>query len=335
MQKCVAGLFRLMLPLFEGEGGGAGGGGGQGQQGSQGGGSGSQGSQGQQGSQGTGNRGGQGQQGSQGSSTPISLSDDTMVLVDGKPVRYGDHQRTSRETYEREYGQRFSGNLQNALKRLTQNLQRAPQGNGQQGNGQQGNGQQGGQRRGVDVEELLARVADQPFVDGQTLKLLADHGMAPLSTAIGQQQKTIGELVNRLKALEGHHGAQLERNAVGDFNSTVDNAISGLGIDAIAIEELVKDPYLRELARDVYQSYTWKPGEVAKAFPALFKQRYEAGIAHLRKLDAARVTKSKEKKLSFPNLNGDGTPNGQARKKPMSSSELADHIFGERAGANT
>lgn len=335
MQKFVRGLFRLVMPCFGPEGGGPGGGGAAGSGGGQGGGQGggaAAGTGGGAGAAGAGSGGGSSAAGSGGAGggagAPITLSDDTMVLVDGKPMRYADQQRTQRESYEREYGQKFSGNLQNALKKLAANFrQQNPNGGGQPGAARG--------RGGVNIEELLAKVADQPFVDGQTLKLLADHGMAPLSTAIGSQQKLLEQVVTRLKQLEGGYGSQRERNAQSDFNTMVDSAIGGLGIDAVSAQELVKDPFLRELAQDVYHSYTWDPAKVGKEFPAMLKARYDAAIAHIRAIDKARVGKSKDAALKFPNNAGDGTPGGKGHKKPMTSAELADMIFDQRAAANT
>ena len=243
-----------------------------------------------------------------GASSPVSLADDTPITVDGKQTTWKDY-RTSQFVAKSDYDQvrnLTKQEIQNSLKTLAAQIQQQ----------QQRQGQQAAPR--VDP---LAGVRDLPIVDGKTLASLYEQGYGPLAQAIQQQQQTIQKLTGALQKLQGGVGSMAEKQGGKEFEQRLDTAISQLGekVD-------LKDPFIRELAQDVFHSYEWAKGKEDQEFQTYLKTRYDAAEKHFKAKMVNDLKAAKERKWQRPG--GNATPSGQQQPFARATTrDIARSVF--------
>jgi hypothetical protein len=255
--------------------------------------------------------------GNGGGASPVSLADDTPVTIGGK-------------TYPsfKEYSQGFvprsevdnARNLSQA--EIRQNLQTLAR--QLQQNPRLGQQQQPQQR-----QDPFASVRDLPFVDGKTLEAVAQAGLGPIAQAIQQLQQHVAKQNQTIQQLRGGVAPLAARHSDQEFQTRINTGISSAlqGVDA-------KDPFVAELAQDVFHSYEWAKGKEDQEFQKYLGDRYKAAEAHFKAKFRAELDAAKTKKWQRPG--GNATPSGAAtnplaRATPQA---IARNVFAG-SGANT
>ena len=239
--------------------------------------------------------------------SPVSLADDTPVTIGGK-------------TYSsfKDYRSEFEGGTRTAtqaeiranIAKLAQQLQR---------NGQLGQRQQPQQQR-VDPFE---GVRDMAFVDGKTLENLYQKGLGPIAQAIQQLQQHVSKQNQTIQQLRGGVAPLAERHSTQEFQNRINTGIATLnGVDA-------KDPFVSELAQDVFHSYEWAKGKEDAEYQKYLGERYSAAEKHFKAKFANELKAAKERKWQRPG--GNVTPSGPP-KSPWarkSTAEIARDMFAQ------
>lgn len=256
--------------------------------------------------------------GGSGGVSAVSLADDTPVTIGGKT--YG-----SFKEYQQGYVPKSEyDNVRNLTQaEIRQNLATLARQLQQQG--KLPNGQQQPQQR-VDP---LASIRDLPIVDGKTLSTLYEQGLGPIAQAIQQLQQHVTKQNQTIQRLQGTTGTMAQRHSTQEFEQRIGTAISQLnGVDA-------KDPFVSELAQDVFHSYEWAKGKEDQEFQKYLADRYTAAEKHFKAKFARELNDAKNKKWQRPG--GNATPsapaaNAFARATPR---DIARNVFGSQQSANT
>ncbi len=239
-----------------------------------------------------------------GGGSPISLADDTPIMIDGKTTTWKAHR-------EANFAPKSElDNVRNQTKaEFTQNLRKLAA----QIQQQQKAHQQPQQR--VDP---FAGVRDLPIVDGKTLATLAENGFGQLAQAIQQLQKQNQTLGSELKQLKGGFGTIAKERNSQERTSRVSQAISSLGEGFDP-----KDEFLKDLALDLMDAWEFeKPEE----FPAMLKDRVERSLKFAKAYQKAQLEASKKRIFTRPG--GNASPNGPARpNQRLAPMQLADALF--------
>lgn len=256
--------------------------------------------------------GGAGQSGGTGTQTgasSISLQDDTPVTIGGK--NYGSF---------KEYRAEVEGGARNLTQaEIRQNL--ATLAKQLQQSGQLGKGQQAQPQQRVDP---FAGIRDMAFVDGKTLEALYNQGLGPIAQAIQQLQQQNKQLGQTIQQLRGGVQPIAQQHSNQEFQQRKSAAIATLnGVD-------VKDPFVSELAEDVFHSYEWggkTQAEKDAEYHKHFGDRYAAAEKHFKAKFRAELDAAKQKKWQRPG--GNATPSGAATN-PLaraSARDIARNVF--------
>lgn len=244
-------------------------------------------------------------------------------LGDGRPVRWGEA-REARYMDRANYDQARDLLLSEAAKlekRERDALSRQSQG-----------------QRTEQRPDIADEIQNLALIDGPTMskliRQLRTEGFGPLAnivtqlaTKIQQLERTQGGLAGATGPLaEAHNQQQFESFIDASFEKAVAAPIKGLP-QGVVLD--IKDPYVREMAKDVYLSHdqtTWKPGEYEKAL----RDRVEGAFRMVRAADKKAIEVGEERKRSFfanPNK-GNGRASGEGKFKFQKGSELAKMAFG-------
>lgn len=244
-----------------------------------------------------------------GGGTPInfgSLTPDTRVIgPDGKETTYGEYSKQYVPRSEHEgFVRNYRTELRQNLARLAQSLQRQGAPGGAAGAGA------GGGRPAADP---FADIWSAPLVDGPTLKRLADAGFGSLAQQIQKQQGEVAALKQQLGSLSKGYGSIAERNLYADFDRRIATAIT-----ATVGEGYEKDPFLREVAEDVWHSHeNWTRGKEDAEFQDIFKKRLDSMEKFIRARDKKRLTDAKAK--PFWQRGGAANPGGAPKFNPATT----------------
>ena len=278
-----SGFNCIQAPLYDTPGGGAGGGGqagGVGAGGEIGGGIG-------------GGQAGAGGGGTGGAAT-IRLTDDSLVdFGDGQPIRWSDA-RTSRyvprDAYDR--GVKFLEGEATKLEKAWEKYHA-------------GAGPKPQQQPPAAKPDILDEIRDLSVIDGATatklVRALREEGLGPLAQIVASMHTELTTLKKQLGTVGSMTGQMSEQNRSQSFELGITTVLGGLtGIkglpDGIPLDHA--DPFVRELAKDVYLSHdqnSWQRGE----FEKMLKARIEGAIALTRALDKKAVDSAKEKRRKF------------------------------------
>jgi hypothetical protein len=254
--------------------------------------------------------GGAGAAGAAAAGAGMNISDDTPVTIGGKT--YGSFKEYQQQFVPRSEHENFQKNyrteLRQNLARLAQSIQRTG-----------GQGQGGGRP----VADPFAEVWNSPIIDGKQLKQLADAGFGSLAQRIDQQQREMAAIKKQIGSLSGGYGTLAERNLHSDFERRIDATIT-----ATVGEESVKDPFLRELAEDVWHSHeNWTRGKEDQEFQEIFKKRFDAMEKFFRASDKRKLEAAKTRRWVRPG--GNGTPSGLPKFDPKRTNrDAAAALFG-------
>lgn len=245
-----------------------------------------------------------------GGSGPVSLADDTPLVIDGKPTTWKEY-RSSSFVPKAEFDNVRNltrQEIENNLRKLAATMQ------------QRGKAQPQGER--VDP---FAKVRGLPLVDGDTLAQLAESGFGQVGQTLQQQQQAIQQLTDAIKKIQGGVGTLAKERSGQERTSRVTQAISSLGEGYDP-----KDEFLQDIAQDVLDAWEFeKPEE----FPAMFAKRMAAADKWFKARQKAQLETAKKTRFLRPG--GTASPSGNARPDPrMAASQAADMLFGPKNGAN-
>lgn len=257
---------------------------------------------------------------------PISLSEDSMVMLPGSttPVKWGEH---SKQYLTREQAQAQQAGW---AKEFVTGLAKVAGKN--RGGGQQ---QQQQQRSGPPADPF-AQVRTLPLVDGQTLATLGERiqreGLGPLYEWAGKINPLLEQINNRLQSTERAAGSLVENRSRGEFESRMSSVINDTAKALFPGVDVSQHPVLNELAQDVFLSYDPNDPTLAKEFPGIFKARVDgllklAAVVNQSKLEAAR-----KQRRQFLRPGGQGQPSGQGQGQRMSHRDIAKNLFAADAG---
>lgn len=275
----------------------------------------------------------------QGGATPYQLTDDSLILHEGKPVKWSDHRAAhfvNKADHDR-LNQTFTGSrdlLTNYAKKLDEGYAALEQERQKlRGQGQQ---QQPQQQRDI-VEDL----AGMPLLDGQTaaraIKTLRDQGLAPIAQLVAQQASAIQEMRAEMKGLKGTASTLAESHQSAQFEDQITTALKNVGeIKGLSTPVPTDNPVIRAIASDLWLSYdakTWKMPEYYK----MLNERI-AGLVGLVLEDQKKaIGLAKEKKRQFFDPKAGKTqPSGQGGGfKFMNGMQLAREsgLFDKAANA--
>lgn len=230
-----------------------------------------------------------------------ALSPDFKFTIDGKETTWGEYQKNFVPRSEHEgFVKNYRTELRNNLAKLAQSLSR------------QGGAGQGGARPGAGAAaDPFADLWSAPLIDGPSLKRLADAGFGQLAAQIQKQQQDVAALKKQLGQLSGGFGTLTERNLYADFDRRIATAIT-----ATVGEGYEKDPFLREVAEDVWHSHeNWTRGKEDAEFQDIFKKRLDAMEKFVRARDQKRLKDAREGK-PWMRLGGGATPSQPPKFDP-------------------
>lgn len=240
-----------------------------------------------------------------------------VIGADGKAVRYRDHVSSTympRADFER--GRQF---LLGEAQKLEKEWQRF----------QAGQGPRPRETR-PSQQELIEEVEGMSVVDGKTLARLHREGYGPIAQQIVRQQQVITQLQTQMQNLSQRTGTLDDDYQNSQFETHITKHLSAIP-EIAGLHGMVdaKDPFVRELAKDVWLSHdqsTWKDADFQEAVRA----RIEAAVKMVRGMDRAYVDKQKEEKRQrFANpQRGAATPGGNTPYKHQNGSSIAKELFG-------
>jgi len=260
--------------------------------------------------------------------TPISLSDDSMVMLPGMstPVKWGDHSKTllTREAAQAQqagWAKEFVSGLAKVAGK---------------GKGQGQPQQQQPQSRSAPADPY-AQVRGLPLIDGQTLATLGERiqreGLGPLYEWAGKINPLLEQINTRLQSTERAAGSLVENRSRGEFESRMSSVINDTAKTLFPGVDVGQHPVLNDLAQDVFLSYDPNDPSLATEFPGIFKSRVDgllklAAVVNQSKLEAAR-----KQRRAFLRPGGQGQPSGAGSAPRLNHRDIAKNLFAADAGA--
>jgi hypothetical protein len=278
---------------------------------------------------GTGGRGagaGAGAGAGSGGGTPYDLKDDSLILHEGKPVKWAEH-RASHFVPKSEHDKvltQFTGArdvLQNYAKKLDDGFASLEAERKKLGQG-------GGRRQQQQEPDIADELAALPIVDGasaaKAIKALRDQGLGPIAQIVAQQQATIKQLSDQFRSLQGTAGTLAEHHQSQEFESHITEALKHVGeVKGFSGALPADNPTIRSIASDLWLSYdpkTWKLPE----FHKMLNERIAGIIALVRESDTRAVAEAKEKKRTFFDpKTGRAHASGEQSYKHMNGRDIA------------
>jgi hypothetical protein len=245
--------------------------------------------------------------------TPISLSDDALIVPPGgkDPVKYSDFIRgyipqsewTKRNQALSREREEFEKRREAATQRLIEEARRiaALQGGGQQ------------------PADPLASIREAPYVDGPTLAGLAEaieqRGLKPLYDALQQRDRALLLMNKRMEQMGKLLSQLTSRNQDDVVNQRISRVREQLGIP--------EDPEAVELLKDLYSAYE-DDGTLDQEFPDLARRRLEGMRKLIRRMDKEEAERARRQLI--PGRGGNGTPGQPLRRGYKSPDQLAEEL---------
>lgn len=271
-----------------------------------------------EGGRGGGDRGGSGaiRGGGRGSAdagtTPIRLSDDALIQIEGsdKPVTWRDYRAgfVPRDEYDRWNTTRTRATdiLIAEARRLDQEAQKIAAAT------------KGDASRRESRPDPLADIRKLPLVDGETLSQLYQRiqteGIGPIAQVLGKYQQVIGGLLKRIENVEQGVERYSTAETESSFRSKVEDILESAGFDP-------DDETLHEIARDIFQSWEWDDED--KEFPEMLLKRLESSKKYWQTSAKREAELKKEEIRKFPSRRGTATPGKSAQFKFENGSTIA------------
>lgn len=253
-------------------------------------------------------------------SSPVDISDDTMVRVPGQddPVKYGDlykrlqadHTRKTTDaarardqlSKERQQLHQSHSQKENQLRQLTSQLL--------QMQNQRNNG-------GTDV---LAELEKRDVLDGRTaahlMRAIQDQGFGSVATAMQQRDQTIQQLGAQLTKIN----EVVRKLASERSNTSFDGKITGW------LKDLGLHENYADLAKEVYLAY--EGADLDNEFPEILRKRVEQVQKLIRSADKQKAADARGAMFKFPGKGGQGSAaRGVGLKGNETSSQVADRIW--------
>lgn len=259
--------------------------------------------------------------------TPYELKDDSLILHEGKPVKWSEH-RAAHFVPKTEYD-KISQSFGSSRQLLTDYAKRLDEGFAALDTERKKLGK-GGQQQQAQQVDIADEIAGMPIVDGATaarlVKTLREQGLGPIAQVVTQQQTAIKALTEEIKAIRGTAGTLAEHHQSQEFESHVAEALTKVGeIKGLPADiPLPKDnATLKAIASDLWLSYdpkTWKLPD----YHRMLNERLSGMVALVRELDKQAIAGAQEKKRKFFNPTaGRAQPSGQQGYKHMSGRDIA------------
>lgn len=254
---------------------------------------------------------------------PISLTDDSLITVDGQkePVKYGEWKNRfvdksqytkvtqDRAAREKQWADHLAAVKADYESRLKQTSPNAPVGGASQ------------------FDQELQQLANATYVDGKTaaslVSRLVKDGIGGLAESIKQRDQVIALLYKKLEGV----GSQ-----VSEFKSSASKeALNGLYTQVRADVQLPNDPVIKEFLEDIYWSHTGN--DLNQEFPKMVRERWSQLVAAVRAWDKANAAKQRTEGL--PGRGGAATPSKPVKRGFQSAEDIAKEWFPLiREGAN-
>jgi hypothetical protein len=264
----------------------------------------------------------QSQGSSQGASAPVSLSDDTPILIDGKTTTWKEH-RAANFVPKADYDnvrnltkQQIEAGIRNLAKQLNITPQQA----------QQMVNQRGGQQP---PQDIFANYRELPLIDGANMVKALEGSLGPVAQAVAKMQQQLQAQDAQIKKLSGGVGVFAKDRASQERTGRVSAAITALGEGYDA-----KDPFLQDVAQDVLDA--WDFGDKPEDFNKMLADRLNAAEKWVRARDQQKLKLAKERRFIRPG--GNGQPSGAAtpfKNQKFAAKEAADMLFGAQTNART
>jgi hypothetical protein len=255
--------------------------------------------------------------GTGGGVSAVNLSDETPVTIGGKT--YGSFKEYSSGYVPRSEYDSAKTATTDQIKASIQAIARAQQA----GQNVRQNPQQ--QQR----QDPFAGVRDLPFVDGKTLEAMSKTALGPIAEAINNLQQHVARQNQTIQQLRGGVAPLAERHSSQEFEKRIQTGVSAAipGVD-------MKDPFVSELAQDVFHSYEWAKGKEDAEYQKYLGDRYKSAEAHFKAKFRAELDAAKNRKWQKPG--GNATASGPAQN-PLARAtpqQIARNVFAG-SGANT
>ena len=279
--------------------------------------------------------GASGDAGGGGGGTPITLSDDAMIVPPGggNPVKYSDYMKGYRPAAEFTTLEERTKQGQNFLLGIAQNFDKLLAGGGRrQGQGQgQSQGQGAGQGATNDLQTMLKSLRGEAVLSGEQVVEFFEKfngtALEPLMRTVTAMALKNQQLEKDLKGLQGSVGRHDAASVDSAHTKRLDTVLTGLKLDA-------KHEPLRDLADFVYRAHVANT-EFEGEYPAILKNTVDG----LRKFFRAELQKEAETaRTQQPwrrplKSGGNANPNGKPQYAHQSGLDIAKSLF--RGGTET
>lgn len=257
-----------------------------------------------------------------GGAAPITLSEDSMVILPGSkdPVRYGDHYRG----FQSEFTKR-SQNLTAAQRRVQELENQVRQSQQQQQN------RQGQQQQGPDpFVQLAGELQGLQYLNGQQAAAVVGHVMKRFQSMTRELRKrdyALGLMYKRLQGIQQHLGGVVSRTQGQDFNAKIAKFAQDAGLP----------PEGREFVAELYTAY--EGDDLDEQFPSILKKRLETLSTITRKNEQRRIEEARGRGPFVPSQGGNGSATRKLSNNfgKKSASEIATELWDglQTSGQNT
>ena len=249
-------------------------------------------------------------------STPITLTEDSMVVLPGgkEPVRYGDHYRGFQSEFTRR-SQRLA-QIEKENRQLKQQVQ-------------QGRQQGQGLPQQPDVmQQLAGELQGLTYLNGQQAASVVGHiGQAFQRQAreLRKRDVALGLMYKQLQAINRHLGVVVQKNQGADFDSKIVKFVQEAGLPQDA----------REFASELYVAY--EGDDLDQQFPGILKKRWEQVGGLHKTAEQKRIEAARQSRFSGTTRGGNGSAsrpldNGFSKMNPR---QIADELWGGMQGQET
>ena len=265
-----------------------------------------------------------------GGGSPITLSDDAMIVPPGggTPVKYADYMKGYRPAADFTTLESRTKQGQEFLLQIAQNFDKLlAQGGGRRPAARSGAGGGGGTGDGTsaDLQTMLKSLRGEAVLSGEQVVEFFEKfngtALEPLMKTVTAMALKNQQLEKDLKGLQGSVGRHDAASVDATHGKRLDTVLGGLKLDA-------KHEPLRDLADFVYRAHVAN-AEFETEYPAILKNTIEG----LRKFFRAELQKEAETaRTQQPwrrpiKAGGNATPNGKPSYAHQSGLDIAKSLF--------
>jgi len=246
-------------------------------------------------------------------STPISLSDDSLVTFKGvdKPVKFGEHYRGLQSQLTKTAQER--SRLQQELERVKSEQARYQQASQQR---QQGMGTQ--QARQASIAEQLRSL---PYLNGNEAARVVESiesQIGDMRSGSQQQIQALAVLAYQLKQMQDQQRELVQQRRMTDFQGKLGKWREELNLpEAEGIQDWLHETYV-----------AYEGDDLDERFPDIAKKRWEQLAAAVRASDKRRAEELRKQRF-VPGKGGEARPSKglDERLDRASPKEAADILF--------